>query len=90
MKPGDHVITCLSAYCGHCEYCLGGRMSICPSPDTRRREGEPPRLSQGAGPMNQYLNLSSFAEQMLVHEHACVADPQGHAAGPRRADRLRR
>ena len=23
--------------------------------------------------MNQYLNLSSFAEQMLIHEHACVA-----------------
>ena len=33
-RPGDHVITCLSAYCGHCEFCLGGRMSICPSPDT--------------------------------------------------------
>jgi S-(hydroxymethyl)glutathione dehydrogenase/alcohol dehydrogenase len=23
--------------------------------------------------MNQYLNLSSFAEQMLIHENACVA-----------------
>jgi S-(hydroxymethyl)glutathione dehydrogenase/alcohol dehydrogenase len=23
--------------------------------------------------MNQYLNLSSFAEQMLIHEHACTA-----------------
>ena len=23
--------------------------------------------------MNQFLNLSSFAEQMLIHEHACVA-----------------
>ena len=71
-KPGDHVITCLSAYCGHCEFCLGGRMSICPSSDTQRREGEPPRLSQGAGPVNQYLNLSAFAERMLVHEHACT------------------
>jgi S-(hydroxymethyl)glutathione dehydrogenase / alcohol dehydrogenase len=71
-KPGDHVITCLSAYCGHCEFCLDGRMSICPSPDTQRREGEPPRLSQANGPMNQYLNLSAFAERMLVHEHACT------------------
>ena len=25
------------------------------------------------GPMNQFLNLSSFAEYMLIHEHACVA-----------------
>jgi S-(hydroxymethyl)glutathione dehydrogenase/alcohol dehydrogenase len=23
--------------------------------------------------MQQFLNLSSFAEQMLIHEHACVA-----------------
>lgn len=78
VKPGDHVVTCLSAFCGHCEYCLTGHMSVCPSPDTKRADGEPPRLSQrmregGDGPMHQYLNLSAFAEQMLVHEHACVA-----------------
>ncbi len=73
VKPGDHVITCLSAFCGHCEYCLTGHMSLCPSPDTKRRAEEPPRLSQAGGDMNQYLNLSAFAEQMLVHEHACTA-----------------
>ena len=22
VSPGDHVITCLSVFCGHCEYCL--------------------------------------------------------------------
>jgi S-(hydroxymethyl)glutathione dehydrogenase/alcohol dehydrogenase len=71
-QPGDHVITCLSAYCGHCEFCLTGHMSICPSPDTQRREGEPPRLAQGGVLMNQFLNLSAFAQHMLVHEHACT------------------
>jgi S-(hydroxymethyl)glutathione dehydrogenase/alcohol dehydrogenase len=73
VKPGDHVITCLSAFCGHCEFCLGGRMSLCVSPETRRDPDEEPRLSSDKGPMLQYLNLSSFAEQMLIHEHACVA-----------------
>ena len=74
MKPGDHVVTCLSAFCGHCEFCLGGRMSLCPSPEMQRRKGEPPRLTEGGGgTMHQYLNLSAFAEQMLVHEHACTA-----------------
>jgi S-(hydroxymethyl)glutathione dehydrogenase/alcohol dehydrogenase len=73
VKVGDHVITCLSAYCGHCEFCLTGHMSLCVSPDTRRDKGDAPRLSQETGPMMQYLNLSSFAEQMLIHEHACVA-----------------
>jgi Zn-dependent alcohol dehydrogenase len=29
VQAGDHVITCLSAYCGGCEYCLTGRLSIC-------------------------------------------------------------
>ena len=73
VKVGDHVITCLSAFCGHCEACLTGHMSLCQSPDTRRAQGEEPRISTDGGNMNQYLNLSSFAEQMLIHEHACVS-----------------
>jgi S-(hydroxymethyl)glutathione dehydrogenase/alcohol dehydrogenase len=73
VKPGDHVITCLSAFCGHCEHCLTGHMSRCVSPETKRQAGETPRLAKDSGPMNQFLNLSSFAEYMLIHEHACVA-----------------
>jgi S-(hydroxymethyl)glutathione dehydrogenase/alcohol dehydrogenase len=73
VKPGDHVITCLSAFCGHCEYCLTGHMSLCVSPETKRDATQPPRLTSDKGDMQQFLNLSSFAEQMLIHEHACVA-----------------
>jgi S-(hydroxymethyl)glutathione dehydrogenase / alcohol dehydrogenase len=73
VKPGDHVITCLSAFCGHCEHCLTGHMSLCVSPETKRGPDDEPRLASANGPMMQYLNLSSFAEQMLIHEHACVA-----------------
>ena len=73
VKVGDHVITCLSAFCGHCEFCLTGHMSLCVSPETKRGADDEPRLSQEKGPMLQYLNLSSFAEQMLIHEHACVS-----------------
>jgi S-(hydroxymethyl)glutathione dehydrogenase/alcohol dehydrogenase len=72
VAPGDHVITCLSAYCGHCEHCLTGHMSRCQSPETKRQAGEEPRLSKDGGTMNQFLNLSSFVEQMLIHQHACV------------------
>jgi S-(hydroxymethyl)glutathione dehydrogenase/alcohol dehydrogenase len=71
VKPGDHVITCLSVFCGHCEDCLGGHMSLCRNPEVRQVES--PRLSQPSGPVNQFASLSSFAEQMLIHEHACVA-----------------
>lgn len=73
VKAGDHVITCLSVYCGNCEACLTGHLSICPNKaDTQRRKGEEPRLRQNGGTMQQFLHLSSFAEQMLVHEHALV------------------
>jgi S-(hydroxymethyl)glutathione dehydrogenase/alcohol dehydrogenase len=73
VKPGDHVVTCLSVYCGHCEHCLTGHLSLCESPDTRRAKGDEPRLAYQHKPMPQFANLSAFAEQMLVHEHACVA-----------------
>jgi S-(hydroxymethyl)glutathione dehydrogenase / alcohol dehydrogenase len=69
VKPGDHVITCLSAFCGHCEDCLTGHMSLCQEPELQRGADQPPRLSAGGNPLFQFLNLSSFAERMLVHEH---------------------
>lgn len=70
VKPGDHVITCLSAFCGHCEHCLTGRMSLCNEPELQRGVDEPSRLVKGDEGVAQFLNLSSFAEYMLVHEHA--------------------
>ena len=74
VKVGDAVVTCLSAFCGHCEYCVTGRMSLCLGGETRRKPGEAPRLTRPDGSIvNQMLNLSAYAEMMLVHEHACVA-----------------
>jgi S-(hydroxymethyl)glutathione dehydrogenase / alcohol dehydrogenase len=74
VKVGDTVVTCLSAFCGHCEFCVTGRMALCLGGDTRRKAGEAPRLSRPDGSVvAQMLNLSAYAEMMLVHEHACVA-----------------
>src|SRR5213594_4247196 len=50
FKAGDHVIACLSVFCGTCEYCLTGN----------------------GQPVNQFANLSAYAEKMLVHENAIV------------------
>ena len=72
VKPGDHVITCLSVFCGHCEYCLTGHMSLCQEPEVRRGPDETARLSKGAEDLAQFANLGSFAERMLVHEHSVV------------------
>jgi S-(hydroxymethyl)glutathione dehydrogenase/alcohol dehydrogenase len=74
VKVGDAVVTCLSAFCGHCEFCVTGRLALCVGTETRRAPGAAPRLSRAEGSaVAQMLNLSAFAEQMLVHEHACVA-----------------
>jgi S-(hydroxymethyl)glutathione dehydrogenase / alcohol dehydrogenase len=78
VKVGDAVVTCLSAFCGHCEYCVTGRMSLCLGGETRRAAGAGPRITRPDGsPVAQMLNLSAFAEMMLIHEHACVRiDPE--------------
>ena len=70
VEPGDHVITCLSAFCGHCEFCLTGHMTLCQEPELQRGPESPPRLSSNGEVIHQFLNLSSFSEYMLLHEHA--------------------
>jgi len=72
VKPGDHVITCLSVFCGQCDYCISGRPNLCTKESTRRAFDQPQRLSKDGAPVFQFLDLSSFAEQMLVHEGAVV------------------
>ncbi len=74
LRPGDQVITFLTAFCGSCEYCVTGRPSLCVDPSTRRPADAEPRLKLADGrPLAPFLNLSAFAEMMLVHENACVA-----------------
>jgi S-(hydroxymethyl)glutathione dehydrogenase/alcohol dehydrogenase len=73
VKVGDHVVTCLSVFCGHCEHCVTGHMALCVDKSTRRGKDAAPRLSMNGAPVHQMLNLSAYAEQMLVHEHVCVA-----------------
>jgi S-(hydroxymethyl)glutathione dehydrogenase/alcohol dehydrogenase len=77
VKVGDHVVTCFTAFCGRCEPCLTGHLTLCDGKATLRGKAEPPRLAEaGGGPMHQFLNLSGFAEKILTHENACTAvDP---------------
>lgn len=72
VKPGDRVITCLSLFCGHCEFCLTGHMSLCQSPEVKVPPGKAKRLRWKGENLHQFLNLSSFAEQIVTHENAVV------------------
>jgi len=73
VAVGDHVIGCLSAFCGSCDYCLTGRPNLCGGGATARRPEEPPRISKGGELIHQFAHLSAFAEEMLVHENALVS-----------------
>jgi S-(hydroxymethyl)glutathione dehydrogenase/alcohol dehydrogenase len=71
VKPGDHVVTCVSIFCGECEACLSGHSSLC-----RNRPGrtpaDGPALTLDGKPIQQLGALGAFAEQMLIHERAVV------------------
>jgi S-(hydroxymethyl)glutathione dehydrogenase/alcohol dehydrogenase len=73
VKPGDHVVTCFSNFCGRCEFCLTGRLSLCVDASTKRKRGEEPRLSLGGAPVHQLLNVAGYAQMLLVHENGAVA-----------------
>jgi S-(hydroxymethyl)glutathione dehydrogenase/alcohol dehydrogenase len=77
LEPGDHVIGCLSAFCGACEYCLRGQPSICENGDSLQRHSSAPRVSDRDGnAMTPFLHLSAFAEEALVHQNAIAkVDP---------------
>ena len=73
VKPGDHVVTCLSVFCGTCDNCTTGRTVLCTDTTVKMLPGQSNRLSWAREEkLHQFLNLSSFAEQMLVHENAIV------------------
>jgi S-(hydroxymethyl)glutathione dehydrogenase/alcohol dehydrogenase len=72
VKPGDHVIVCLTFHCGHCEHCLGGHTHRCYTPEASRGAEEPPRLFQGSERFEPFMKMGAFAEQILVHDSGVV------------------
>ncbi|MEU6264620.1 Zn-dependent alcohol dehydrogenase [Saccharopolyspora shandongensis] len=72
LRPGDHVVTCLSAFCGTCTFCLSGRSHLCYKQGLSRGPGDSARVSRDGEPLAQFAGIGSFAEQLLVHENATV------------------
>lgn len=72
IEPGDHVVTCLSQFCGSCRYCLAGKPAQCTREGLERGPDEPPRLSYNGERVYAMGRIGGFAEQILVHEHGAV------------------
>jgi S-(hydroxymethyl)glutathione dehydrogenase / alcohol dehydrogenase len=77
VRPGDHVVACLSGFCGSCPQCLSGHPNLCTGGIVTRADSAPPRLSQAGEPFRQFIGISSYAEKMLLHENSIVRiDPE--------------
>lgn len=73
FTAGDHVIGCITNWCGVCRYCTEGRPYLCLTQYFGRPGGTKPRLCDAHGnEIHQFANLSSFAEHMLVPERSLV------------------
>jgi S-(hydroxymethyl)glutathione dehydrogenase / alcohol dehydrogenase len=77
VRSGDHVVACLSGFCGNCTQCLSGHPNLCTGGIVTRADTEAPRLSQRGEPFRQFIGISSYAERMLLHENSLVRiDPE--------------
>jgi S-(hydroxymethyl)glutathione dehydrogenase/alcohol dehydrogenase len=77
VKPGDHVITHVNAFCGHCDACLSGLSHMCHTLPAgqeylTRPAGAHPRLTLDGQAVACSSLIGSFAEATLVHENAVV------------------
>ena len=90
VKPGDHVITCLSVFCGECAQCMTGHPNLCENTEVKLLPGAARRLTwkgAGAEPGDEPVRVRG--------KDACTRTCSGEsarrrAAGPLRAGRLRR
>jgi S-(hydroxymethyl)glutathione dehydrogenase/alcohol dehydrogenase len=72
MRVGDHVVACLSGFCGTCPQCLSGHPNVCTGGLVARAEDATPRVSQGGKPFRTFAAIGSYASHMLLHENSLV------------------
>jgi S-(hydroxymethyl)glutathione dehydrogenase/alcohol dehydrogenase len=72
LRPGDHVVACLSGFCGSCAQCLSGHPNVCVGGAVARSESAPPRLSKQGKGIPPFAGIGSYAERMLLHENSVV------------------
>ncbi|HVZ07398.1 Zn-dependent alcohol dehydrogenase [Rhodopila sp.] len=72
VRVGDHVVACLSGFCGTCPQCLSGHPNVCTGGLVARADDGPPRVSQDGAPFRVFASIGSYATRMLLHENSLV------------------
>lgn len=75
VRPGDHVVTSLTMFCGRCRYCVDGRLSLCRNRGELRARPEPSHLNSAGLPVGVMGGIGAFAELVVAHESAVVRLP---------------
>ena len=79
VKPGDHVVLSLAPYCGHCYYCAIGKQNLCVNMFQTMVKAAMVdgtcRLKKNGKDIHHMAGISSFAEQAVVAEQACIKVP---------------
>jgi S-(hydroxymethyl)glutathione dehydrogenase/alcohol dehydrogenase len=76
VNVGNLVVTCLSMFCGSCEYCVRGRLTLCVHRARLQQDRPQPRLTRPDGsPVRATAGIGGFAEAVLVHQSGVVAVP---------------
>ena len=70
VRPGDHVVACMSAFCGQCRQCISGHPNLCEQRVSMLTRPSAPLRDAEGGAVATFGWLGTFAEQMLVHERS--------------------
>lgn len=75
VRPGDHVVTSLTMFCGTCRRCVTGHMSLCERRASLRQRSRPALVDDLQRPVGTMGGVGGFAELLLIHENGVVAVP---------------
>ena len=96
VKPGDHVVACLSGFCGNCPQCLSGHPNLCTGGIvTRPDNAAPAAVAEGPAvpPVHRHFELcreDAAAREFDREDRPRTAARPGGAGRLRRVDRGRR
>ena len=71
VRKGDHVVACLSGFCGTCPQCLSGHPNVCTGGIVGAPRPRRPAVAERPV-VPQFAHIASYASHMLLHENSLV------------------
>lgn len=75
VRPGDHVVTSLTMFCGTCAQCVTGRLGLCVNRSDLRRRPRPALVDDQGRAVGTMGGVGGFAGLLLIHANGVVPVP---------------